>query len=276
MQEILFDGRRATGLRTADGVERFDAVVVNADFAQAMTKLVPNRLRRRWTDSKLARKKFSCSTFMLYLGIEGDLGDLAHHTVLLAEDYRRNVREIEEGLVPPGAPSVYVQNACVTDPALAPRGHSTLYCLVPVGHQVDTGADGVGIDWAAEKPRYRALALKRLEMLGLRDIERRIRFERITTPTNWEQDLDIYRGATFNLTHSLGQMLHRRPHNRFEDLDGMYLVGGGTHPGSGLPVIFESARITARLMVEDLGLTPRWAPSAMAAPEYEPMLTEAL
>jgi phytoene desaturase len=74
------------------------------------------------------------------------------------------------------------------------------------------------------------------------------------TPTNWEHDYDIYRGATFNLTHSLDQMLHLRPHNRFEDLGGVYLTGGGTHPGSGLPVIFESARISTKLLMTDLGV----------------------
>ena len=163
-----------------------------------------------------------------------------------------------------------MQNASVTDGSLAPRGHSTLYCLVPVGHRV-----GDGIDWAAEKARYRAVALKRLEKLGIHDIERRIRFEHITTPTDWEHDMQVYRGATFNLAHSLRQMLHLRPRNRFEDLDGVYLVGGGTHPGSGLPVIFESARITTRLMVDDLGLTPHWSPSAMASPNYEPAIVEA-
>jgi phytoene desaturase len=269
VQEILFEGRRATGVRTAVGVERFDAIVLNADFAQSMSRLVPDRLRRRWTDKKLASKKYSCSTFMLYLGLEGALPDLAHHTILLAEDYRRNVREIEEGRAPPEQPSLYVQNASVTDKSLAPRGHSTLYCLVPVGHRV-----GDGVDWTAQKARYRALVLKRLEKLGIHDIERRIRFEHITTPTDWEQDMQIYRGATFNLAHSLRQMLHMRPRNRFEDLDGVYLVGGGTHPGSGLPVIFESARITTRLMVEDLGLTPRWGESAMATPDYEPAIVE--
>ena len=195
-------------------------LVINADFAQTMAKLVPDALRRRWTDRKLAAKKYSCSTFMMYLGIEGDLGDLAHHTIFLSRDYRRNVREIEEGRAPPGEPSLYVQNATVTDPELAPSGHSTLYVLVPVGHRV-----GEGIDWATLKPGYRAMVLQRLEALGIHDIERRIRFERITTPTDWEADLDIYRGATFNLAHSLRQMLHLRPRNRFEDLDGVYLVG---------------------------------------------------
>ncbi len=269
VQEITFTGRKATGVRTATGHYDADALVINADFAQAMTDLVPDNLRRRWTNKKLATKKYSCSTFMLYLGIEGTIPDLEHHTIFLAEDYRRNIREIEEGRVPPGDPSVYVQNACVTDPALAPPGHSTLYVLIPVGNRV-----GDGIDWEAQKQSYRALALKRLERLGIHDIEKRIRFERIMTPTDWEADLDVFRGATFNLAHSLRQMLHFRPRNRFEDLEGVYLVGGGTHPGSGLPVIFESARITSKLMASDLGLHPHWGRSKMAAPEYEPVITE--
>ena len=271
VQEILFEGRRATGVRTAQGAEQFDALVLNADFAHAMATLVPDRLRRRWTDRKLAKKKFSCSTFMLYLGIKGDLPELSHHTIYLSKDYRRNVREIEEGQAPPGDPSIYVQNACVTDGALAPPGHSTLYVLVPVGNRV-----GQGIDWAAEQARYRAVALRQLERLGVHDIERRIVFEKVMTPTDWEVDLNVFRGATFNLSHSLQQMLHRRPRNRFEDLDGVYLVGGGTHPGSGLPVIFESARITSRLLADDLGLSPHWAPSLMAAPSYEPAIAEAV
>ena len=270
-QEILFEGRRATGVRTArGGAERFDAVVVNADFAHAMQALVPDRLRRRWSDRKLAHKRFSCSTFMLYLGLEGELPELAHHTVFLAADYRRNLAEIERGEAP-GAPSFYAQNACITDPGLAPPGHCTLYLLVPVGHRV-----GDGLDWEGLKAGYRSLALERLAHLGVRDIERRIRFEKVLTPQGWESDMAIHRGATFNLAHNLGQMLHRRPRNRFEDVDGVYLVGGGTHPGSGLPVIFEGARITARLLTEDLGLTPAWDPVPVtAAPPLEAALAEA-
>ena len=271
VEEVLFQGRRATGVRTAGGERRYDALVINADFAETMKRLVPDAIRRRWTDKRIATKKFSCSTFMLYLGIEGTLPELSHHTVYLADDYRRNLAEIEAGMAPTN-PSFYVQNACVTDPALAPPGHSTLYVLVPVGHRV-----GQGIDWATEAPRYRALALERLKRIGVPDIESRIRFEKVLTPQGWEDDLRIYRGATFNLAHNLAQMLHFRPRNRFEDLDGVYLVGGGTHPGSGLPVIFESARISSRLLTEDLGVRPDWdSPSAMAAPNYVPAIAEAL
>ena len=104
--------------------------------------------------------------------------------------------------------------------------------------------------------------LRQLPRLGFEDVERRIRFEKICTPDDWARLGPIYRGATFNLAHNLGQMLHRRPPNRLDDLQHVYLVGGGTHPGSGLPVIFESARISTRLLLNDLGVP---LPTAVAS-----------
>jgi len=246
-EEILFAGRRAVGVRTAAGMHRADAVVVNADFARAMEKLVPDALRQRWTDKKLAKKKYSCSTFMMYLGVQ-DRFDLPHHTIHIAEDYEKNLDEIEKQHVLSDKPSFYVQNACVTDPTLAPLGHSTLYVLAPVTHQHPN------VDWTAERPRFRKLLLNQIKEAGYNLDPARIRYERVITPADWDMRYEIYRGATFNLAHTLDQMLHLRPHNRFEDLDGVYLVGGGTHPGSGLPVIFESARISTKLLLDDLGV----------------------
>jgi phytoene desaturase len=254
VQELQFRGRRACGVRTRSGAHRADAILINADFAQAMTRLVPNQLRRRWTDQQLNRKRYSCSTFMLYLGIEGRCDELAHHTIYLAPDYQRNLREIEHDHVLSADPSFYVQNPGVTDPTLAPRGMSTLYVLAPVTHQHPN------VDWKQERRRFRDLMLQQLTKVGLEHVEERIRFERSITPADWEHQQQIYRGATFNLAHNLGQMLHNRPRNRFEDLDGVYLVGGGTHPGSGLPVIFESAKITSRLLLQDLGITSQIPP----------------
>lgn len=121
-----------------------------------------------------------------------------------------------------------------------------------------------GVDWNEETDRYRDLVLERLLAIGLSDVRQRIRFEQRITPADWQHDHAIYHGATFNLARRLDQMLHRRPRNRFEELDGVYLVGGGTHPGSGLPVIFESSRITSRLILDDLGLSARFIDEAMA------------
>jgi phytoene desaturase len=263
VEEILFVGRKARGVRTAAGIYPCDALVINADFARAMTELVPDRLRRRWKDKQLAKKRFSCSTFMLYLGLDGRCDELAHHTIHLAEDYQRNLRDIENRHVLSDEPSFYVQNACATDPSLAPAGQSALYMLVPVTHAHPN------VDWAQASAGFRQTALRQLRRLGLEDVERRIRFERVVTPADWDQGYNIHLGATFNLAHTLRQMLHLRPNNRFEDLESVYLVGGGTHPGSGLPVIYSSARVTSRLLLDDLGLA-----SPQPLPIREPMLEQ--
>jgi len=247
VEEILFRGRRATGVRTAAGRFDADALMVNADFARAMHRLVPDSLRRRWTNAKLATKKFSCSTFMLYLGVEGRF-DLPHHNIYIARDYEQNLRDIEERHVLSADPSFYVQNASVTDRTLAPAGHSALYVLAPVTHQHPN------VDWKREAPAFRERLLQQIGKAGFEKVMPRIRYERVITPADWDTRYEIHHGATFNLAHSLDQMLHLRPRNRFEDLERVYLVGGGTHPGSGLPVIFESARISSRLLLADLGL----------------------
>ncbi|WP_090112620.1 phytoene desaturase family protein [Limimaricola pyoseonensis] len=247
VEKLKIEGRRATGAVTAKGDYDADAVVMNADFAHAMTTLVPDTARKRWTDARIASKSYSCSTFMLYLGIEGSLPEMRHHTIAFSSDYAKNVAEIDAGRAPEN-PTIYIQNASVTDPTLAPEGHSALYVLVPVGNL--TG----GADWSALAPAYREKVLDRVSKLAGRDIRAAIRTELMFTPDDWQSKLSVYEGATFNLAHNLGQMLHYRPRNRFEDIDGVYLTGGGTHPGSGLPTIFESARIAARLCGEDLSL----------------------
>ncbi len=259
VESVEMQGRRLTALHTSRGRFAADAFVVNADFSDWMTKHIPNTSRRRWKDEAIAKKKFSCSTFMLYLGIEGLYEDLPHHSIHISSDYERNLREIEIDHVLSQDPSFYVQNAGVTDPSLAPAGHSGLYVLVPVTHQHEN------VDWNVEADRFRELTLDQLAAIGLGDIRSRIRTERRITPLDWETKYSIYKGATFNLAHNLGQMLHRRPRNRFDEVDGVYLVGGGTHPGSGLPVIYESSRITSRLLLDDLGISTGFIDDAALA-----------
>ncbi len=257
VETVEFEGRRATGVRTAKGLVPADAVVIGADFATAIRTMVPNTLRRRWSDERIDAKSYSCSTYMLYLGVEG-LYPTDHHSIFLSSRYEENIRQIEEAAAPPTQPSIYVANPGVTDPAFAADGRSSLYVLAPVGH---CGK----IDWSKESEPFRNLVLDRLEAFGFDGLRDRIRFEKRVTPEDWRDDMNLHLGATFNLSHGLDQMLYFRPHNRFEDVDGLYLVGGGTHPGSGLPVIYEGARITTDLVLKDLGLArapvTEWAPA---------------
>lgn len=245
VDEIVVQGRQAQHLRLSSGHSvEFDHLVINAEFATAMTKLFKPGALRKHSAPHIDKKKFSCSTFMLYLGVNREI-DLPHHTIFFAEDYFKNVREITKLLTLSEDPSIYVHNPSRIDPTLAPPGKSSLYVLMPCPNL------RANIDWDAVKNDVRNAILDRLEqepeLTGLRaDIE----VEAVYTPMDWAEDLDVFLGATFSMAHSLDQMMARRPHNKFEELDNCYLVGGGTHPGSGLPTIFESAKISARLLLE--------------------------
>lgn len=250
VKQLMLNGREVTGVELENGEKIFaDNVIINADFGHAMTNLVPNGALKKYTEEKLNRMKFSCSTFMMHLGID-TVYDLPHHSIVFARDYKKNVDEIFRLNRSSDDISFYVRNASITDPTLAPPGKSSLYILVPTPN-----LDG-DLDWDVHQDRYRKLIFKAFsDRLGIHDLEQRIEVEKIYTPQTWNTELDIFKGATFNLSHCLSQMAFMRPRNRFEEFKNCFLVGGGTHPGSGLPTIFESARIASNLISDTFGLS---------------------
>jgi len=239
---IVRDGAaRGVELENGEKIEA-DEVIINADFAYAASTLFPPGVLKKYSPKNLDKKKFSCSTFMLYLGLDTQY-DLPHHTVFFAEDYRKNVDDIFHLREPDSDLSVYVRNASVTDPTLAPEGHSAIYVLVPMPNLRS------GTDWTEKKATFRDFILDIMETRGgMKNLREHIVEEKVMTPAGWRDDLNVYAGATFNLAHSWDQMINRRPRNKFEEVDNCYLTGGGTHPGSGLPTIYESGRIAANLI----------------------------
>lgn len=246
VRQLLIENGKAKGVILNDGtIEKADYVVINADFADAMTKIVAPQNRKKYTDEKLRNMKYSCSTFMLYLGVSKVYDCINHHNIFFADNYKKNVNEIAVTKTLPEDPSFYIQNASLSDATLAPEGKSALYVLVPIANT--TGE----IDWNKERIPFRNKLVKILEnKAGLKDLSKNIEVEKIVTPFDWRDKMDVYNGATFNLGHNIGQMLYFRPHNEFEEFENCYLVGGGTHPGSGLPTIYESGRISANLIFE--------------------------
>ncbi len=235
-----------TGVKLETGEHRsFDEIVVNADFAHAMTSLIEGSTLTKFSKEKLEMKDYSCSTFMLYLGVNKTY-DLPHHLIVFSDDYKKNVEEITKTKILSEDPSIYIHNPSVTDKTLAPTGKSALYILAPVPNNFSL------LDWEKHKLEFRKLVLDQIEKkTRYKNLEAHIEEEKMITPLDWDQDIHVYRGATFNLAHHLRQMMYFRPHNQFQELNNCWLVGGGTHPGSGLPTIFESARITARSIVEN-------------------------
>lgn len=249
VQQLLVEHGKVNGVRLTDGREvRADATVINADFAHAMQTLVPSGVLKKYAPARLAKKKYSCSTFMLFLGLDRSYPQMAHHSIVFAQDYKRNTREIFTDLRLSDDFSFYVRNSSVTDERVAPAGKSGIYVLVPVPNNKR------GIDWASEGPRMRERVLDAIrDRTAMGDVRPHIEVERMVTPADWE-DSGVFYGATFNLAHTMNQMLYFRPHNRFEELDNCYLVGGGTHPGSGLPTIYQSGMIAANLIDKEIGV----------------------
>nr|WP_102713777.1 phytoene desaturase family protein [Paenibacillus castaneae] len=251
VKQVLTKKNRAVGVLLENGQTlEADHMVINADFGTAITRLFQPEQLRKWKPERLQKLKWSISTYMLYLGINRKI-DMPHHTVLFADDYSRNLKDMAEGRLSEDA-SIYVHNPSVIDPTLAPPGKSALYILVPVPN-LDGETDWSSADTLAG---IRVQVLSRLEREPeLSGLSEWIEEETVITPHEWQNSMFVYKGAAFNMAHSIDQMMMLRPHNKFEDVDGCYLVGGGTHPGSGLPTIFESARISVKLLLEQDGRT---------------------
>jgi len=249
VKRLITEGRTIKAVELESGeLCSADDYIINADFSHAMTNLCEPGTLKKYTQAKFDSMSYSCSIFMMYLGVD-KVYDIPHHNIMFAKDYKTNVEEIFNSLKLSHDNSFYIQNASVTDPTLAPEGKSALYVLTPVPNNRSN------IDWEGEKDRFAEHVLDLVtERTELKDIREHIEVQKVITPKNWEQDYNVYQGATFNIGHELLQMMYFRPRNRFEEFSNCYLAGGGTHPGSGLPTIYESARISANLLCKKHGV----------------------
>ena len=249
VEAILLEGRRARGVRLASGATlAADIVVSNADSATTYLRLLPGLARRRWTDRRLARARSSMSLFLWYFGTRRRWPEVPHHTILLGPRYRELLDDIFHHKRLASDFSLYLHRPTATDPALAPPGMDAFYVLSPVPHLE------AGIDWAREAEPYRQRIARFLAETLLPGLEEAVVTSRILTPQDFQDRLGAYRGAAFGLEPIFTQSAWFRPHNRSEEVDGLYLVGAGTHPGAGLPGVLSSARVLDRLVPDAAAL----------------------
>jgi phytoene desaturase len=243
VKQILVDGRRAVGVELEDG-ERLAAEVVvsNADSAWTYRHLVPAALRHRWTDRRIEKTRYSMSLFVWYFGTKKQFPDVAHHTILLGPRYKGLLDDIFENHVLADDFSLYLHRPTATDPALAPPGCDAFYVLSPVPNLAS------GTDWARTAERYRASIERMLDGTVLPGLSSSIATSLTLTPQDFQDRLSSFRGAAFGVEPVLTQSAYFRPHNRSEELDRLYLVGAGTHPGAGLPGVLSSARILDKVV----------------------------
>jgi phytoene desaturase len=235
---ITVAGRRATGVRLADGEDlAADIVVSNLDSAATYRDLVPAAVRRRWTDRRLAKARYSMSLVVWYFGTSRQWPAVPHHMILLGPRYRGLLADIFERKVLAPDFSLYLHRPTATDPSLAPPGHDAFYVLSPVPH-LDSGTD-----WAAMAEPYRQRLERHLDATVLPGLAGSVVTSRLMTPLDFRDRLGSLKGAAFGLEPVLTQSAWFRPHNASEELERLFLVGAGTHPGAGLPGVLSSARV---------------------------------
>ena len=238
VKRILVERGAACGVQLVSGeMVRADLVVSNADSAWTYRHLLPDIKRKRWTDRKIDRARYSMSLFVWYFGTRRRYDDVAHHTILLGPRYRGLLEDIFERKLLAEDFSLYLHRPTATDHSLAPDGCDAFYVLSPVPHLQG------GVDWTARAEPYRRQIEQRLSQTVLPGLANEIVTSRLLTPQDFQDRLSSYRGAAFGLEPILTQSAWFRPHNRSEEVDRLYLVGAGTHPGAGLPGVLSSARV---------------------------------
>jgi phytoene desaturase len=247
-KEIIVENGKASGVRLQDGsILPADVVVCNGDVAASYQKLLPASARRKYTDRRLARMRYSMSLVVIYFGTDRLYRDngastLAHHNIILGPRYKELLNDIFVDKTLADDFSLYLHMPTLTDPSLAPEGHEAFYVLAPVPH---LGGD---IDWETMAKPYRDRIMTFLEENYLPDLSQHIVTEHMIDPRHFQGELNSYLGSAFSVEPVLTQSAWFRPHNRSEDVPNLYFVGAGTHPGAGLPGVLSSAKIADDLI----------------------------
>lgn len=238
----------ANGVTLEDGrTLPADAVVSNADVANTYRKMLPESVRRKYTDRKLERMKYSMGLYVIYFGARKQYPHLAHHTIILSPTYRELLDDIFNKKRLSDEFSLYLHRPSATDPRMAPEGCDCFYALIPVPNQQS------GIDWNVMDGVFRERVLEFLDqpryIPGLRE---NLATVRTLTPLGFETTLNSFAGAGFSFEPVFTQSAWFRPHNQSEDVPNLYFAGAGTHPGAGVPGVLSSAKIAEKLICQNV------------------------
>ena len=240
---------RATGVTIRSGEQiPADIVVCNGDVVRSYRDLVPRRTRRVNSDRRLARYRQSMSLFVIYFGTNRRYEHVAHHEILLGPRFRGLLDEVFHNARLADDFSLYLHRPTATDSSLAPPGCDAFYVLSPVPNLSS------GIDWSTAGDAYRDRIVRHLEERLLPGLTSHVVTELRVDPRYFRDELNSDLGNAFSLQPLFRQSAWFRPHARSEDVPNLFFVGGGAHPGAGIPGVLSSARIIDRLL--DVGGQP--------------------
>jgi phytoene desaturase len=242
---IIVEGNRAAGVELEDGSRILaDVVVANADLPYVYRSLLDERKET----ARLEHKKYTCSALTFYWSMDKIYPQLGMHNVFLSSEYKASFDSIFQDYSLPEVPSFYIHAPSRVDSGAAPAGKDTLMGLVPVGHI----APHTHQDWQSIIQKARRRVINRLEGMGIHDFEKNLLSEVIYSPQDWQNLYNLEKGAAFGLSHNFTQVGYLRPRNRHSRLHNLYFTGASTHPGTGLPIVLLSARLTTERIFKEM------------------------
>jgi len=245
-KQIRVENGRAIGvLLQDDSVVNAQVVIANADVTTVYNHLLPDGSVSQKRVQQLSTYEPSCSGFVMLLGIEGQHGQLAHHNIFFSDDYPAEFEAIFRKRKPADNPTIYIAITSKTDEEHAPTGCENWFVLV------NAPALSEHYDWDENKIAYRDLILEQLAAYGL-DVRDNIRTETLITPLDLQRMSAAWRGALYGPSANKKWTAFLRPHNRCNDINGLYFVGGTTHPGGGIPMVMLSGKVVADMVQEDI------------------------
>jgi phytoene desaturase len=262
VKQVLVENGRAVGVELADGsTRRADVVICNADYPWAKKHLLKTAPKEV---AALEKRRYTASGYMLYWGVKRRYEQLHQHNIIFGNDFEDSFKAIFDRGEVPADPSFYVNAPAHLDPSMAPEGKDAIYVLVPCPNTAAT------IDWAVKGPQVRAQVLARLAELGMPDLEKDIEVEKVYTPLDWRDELNLERGANFGLAQNLFQIGPFRPKVFDDQIQNLFYCGASVQPGTGVPTVM----ISAELMLQELAKRAhldhtRHLPTLVPAPEGE-------
>jgi len=246
VDQIVIEEGRAIGVHTNNEFHQADAIVSNADLGYTYKNLITCNNRKKWTDKKIETMAYSMSAFLVYMGVKKQYPKLLHHTLILSERYKGLIDDIFDYHTLPKDFSMYLHVPTRTDPEMAPPGCESMYVLIPVANLSSS------INWSEVKESYTDSILNFLEYdFGMTDLKKHIDVLEIFTPEDFKQKRNSSLGSPWGMEPKLTQTAYFRPHNRSEDVNHLYFVGAGTHPGGGVPGVLLTAETTESEILKD-------------------------
>ncbi len=212
-----------------------DIVVSNADSAETYLNFLDSDDVSLLTQKQVTKLEPSSSGFVLLLGIDKRYPSLSHHNIFFSRDYQREFQQIFDQKVMPDDPTVYIANTSHTNPADAPEGGSNLFVLVNAPYLSDQ------YNWDNHTEAYQEKLVNILESRGLDKLSNHIIYSKSITPRDFYQRYRSNKGSIYGISSNSKMSAFLRPRNKSRSLKGLYLVGGSTHPGGGIPLVTLSA-----------------------------------